>query len=163
MGAPAQSKISLGLSWGRGGGPGWLEIPDSPSGQSSPGQRVGVVSEARVRGLGLSVGSLRGAGGRLSAAGWGVGAPSFPISGPPPTPTPPLWRSWKAPRLDSGTNFPAERGLSAGERGRGPSAGMGAVGPGWGPRRPEAEQTALGPRTPRVSAPPAGTQGGLAL
>lgn len=43
------------------------------------------------------------------------GEPSLPISGPPPTPTPPLWRSWRTPRLDSGTNFPEERGLGAGE------------------------------------------------
>lgn len=64
--------------------------------------------------------------------------------------------------FDSGRNFPAEGGLAQGP-GPGSIAGVGAVRTGRGARQAVAGRAAPGRRTPRASAPPAGTQRGLAL
>lgn len=147
-----QNNINPELPWDRGGGVSSVGDPRLTLRSEQPRSEGGDGDPARIRWVqSLSVRSLRGAGVSLFC-NWlvGAGAPSFPILGPPPM-TPPRWRIWRAPRLDSGMNFLAERGLGAIQ---GPSSRMGAAGPGRSPRRPEAGLAAPGRRAPRVSAPP---------
>lgn len=50
-----QNNINPELPWDRGGGQAQLEILDSPSGQSSPGQRVGKATQRGYAGFSPSV------------------------------------------------------------------------------------------------------------
>lgn len=50
-----QNNINPELPWDRGGGSAQLEILDSLSGQSSPGQRVGMVTQQGYAGFSPSV------------------------------------------------------------------------------------------------------------
>lgn len=108
----AQSKMSAGLPWGGSEGPCRLGSPDSPAGQSSPG---GVGECSWGAGLVPQHGVARGS--RWKPFQHLVGARERPASPSRAASylTPPLCRSWRAPRLDSGTNFPAGKGGSGRE------------------------------------------------
>lgn len=146
--------------------PGYLEILDSTSGQSSPGQRVGVVTW-----LGYWVPFLvpqcevaQGSRCKSFFCSWlRGGSAQFPDFRAASYSDPASVAQLEGTEVRLRDELPSGKGSQRGKVRPGPSARMGETGPGQGPWQPEAGRAAAGQSAPRVSAAPAGRQGGLAL